>query len=335
MRLLPINQLEPGDVIADTLRNADGRVLLRQGVALNADMIKAVEHWGIPALPVEWPGFEEIDTTPIVSSALIDKMAAWAKKPGGLDSARLHEGQALVRTMRDEQLLAHARAFEMLSVYQAGSAYLSFYANLVGLVMRLADQLAPEWSEAYGLAALLYGYHHPGLDNGQVRDLAPAELADLVQTLRQIRVPAPVVTTLLHYQCRYDGSGTPPLKGEEIYRGGALLGLASAFLMLVFQTDGQALPAHEALEWVMGGGGTDFSLEAVRKLGRVVAPYATGQVVSLGREVAVVYHVPADWPNRPLILMLNGDHQGQKIDLRQPDQQTRVISGVYQKRLWS
>lgn len=335
MRLLPINQLEPGDVTADTLHSGDGRVLLRQGVALNADMIKAVARWGIPALPIEWPGFEDIDTTPIVSPALIDKIALWAKHPGPLDASRLHEGQALVGSLREEQLLVHARAFEMLSVYQAGSAYLAFYANLVGLVMRLADQIAPEWSEAYGLSALLYGFHHPGLEDGKVRELSAADLAALILAVRQCRAPAPVVTALLHHRCRYDGSGSPPLKGEEIYRGGMLLGLAESFLMLIFQTDQEPLPAHEALEWVMGGAGTDFSLEAVRKLGRIVAPYAAGQVVTLGPEVAVVQRVPADWPNRPVILMLNGESKGQTVDLRQADQQTRVISGVYQNRLWS
>ncbi|PSR26468.1 HD domain-containing protein [Sulfobacillus thermosulfidooxidans DSM 9293] len=335
MRLLPINQLQPGDITADTLRSADGRILLRAGVELTESMLRTLTRWNIPALPVEWPGFEDIDTTLVLSAPLIDDMVKWASQSGPLTWDVINQGQHILRKMWDEQLDAHGSAFELIPVYQVGTPFLSYYVNLVGLVMRLGYQLAPEWAEAYALAALLMGFHHKGLQDGQVREEDPHHALSLVKELRQFQVPSPTITTLLQHHARYDGSGVPNLKGEEIYRGAMILGLAENFLTLVFQTNEPALPAHEALEWVVGGAGMDFSLETVKKLQRIIAPYATGQVVSLGNhDVAVVRRVPSDWPSRPIIGLLNGKDAGLIIDLRDPDQQTRVITGIYPERLW-
>ncbi len=335
MRLLPIDQLQPGDMTADTLRSTDGRILLRNGVILTESMIETLSHWGIPALPIEWPGFEDIDTAPALSQALIDEMVQWANKSGDLNWDTIGLAQAIVRKMWDQALDRHRQSFELIGVYQVGTSFLTFYVNLVALVLRLGYELVPEWTESYALAAMLMGFHHEGLKSNEVLESDPNHCEALVEQLRQFQIPAPCITTLLQHHARYDGTGVPSLKGEDIYRGATLLGLAEEFLTFVFRTDGQSLPAHEALEWIIGGAGMDFALEAVKKLQRIVAPYATGQVVVVdNHDVAVVRNVPGDWPSRPTIGLLSGTEKGNIVDLREANQQNRVITDIYRERLW-
>ncbi|PSR26528.1 MAG: phosphohydrolase [Sulfobacillus benefaciens] len=335
MRLLPISQLQPGDVSADALRSTDGRILLREGVILTESVIDALSRWDIPALPVKWPGFEDIDTAPALPAAIIDEMTQWAAKSGDLNWDIIREAQRIVRKIWDEQLDRHRQAFELIGVYQVGTPFLTFYVNLVALVMRLGHELVPEWTQAYTLAAMLMGFHHGGLKTGEVLDPDPGHGLQMAAQLRQFQIPAPAMTALLQHHARYDGNGMPTLKGVDIYRGAMILGLAEEFLTLVFRTDNHSLPAHEALEWIIGGAGVDFSLETVTRLQRTVAPYATGQVVVVdNHDVAVVREVPWDWPARPTIGLLSGRERGNIVDLREVNQQNRVITGIYRERLW-
>ncbi len=335
MRLLPINQLQPGDITADTLRSTDGRILLREGVTLTQSMIETLSRWGIPALPVEWPGFKDIDTAAALPQTIIDEMTHWAGTSGELNWDVIGQAQRIVRKMWDQVLDRHRQAFELIGVYQVGTPFWTFYVNLVALVLRLGYELAPEWAQSYALAATLMGFYHARMTLTEVVEPHPNHAQPLVDQLRQFQIPAPCITSLLQHHARYDGSGVPALKGGEIYRGAMILGLAEEFLIWVFRTDGQSLPAHEALEWIIGGAGMDFSLEAVKKLQRIVAPYATGQVVIVdNHDVAVVRNVPWDWPARPTIGLLSGSEKGTIVDLREANQQNRVITDIYRERLW-
>ena len=110
--------------------------------------------------------------------------------------------------------------------------------------------------------------------------------------------------------------------------------MAESLVLLTHRTDPPPLPPQEALEWVIGGAGSEWPLAEAEALTRIVAPYPRGSVVRCGEQVAVVLENVADWPLRPRIRLLSGPEAGKVLSLTDPDQQTRVLTGLYQGRSW-
>lgn len=339
MRLLPVTQCQPGDVVADTIRRTDGVVVLRRGVRLSQEMIERLIHWKLEMVPVEWQGFEDIETRPWIPEDMMHQLLAWAAGAPPLFTAEgFREARARVRSLVEE-IEAHATraALELVPAYHGGNPALIAWLNLMLLTVRLSMSLAPEWVDAYALAALYVGLHdREAVKAGRVVFPAAEDSAKLAARVRDIgSVPAPMATSIAQHHAKWDGSGDPPLAGEAIYRGARILGVAETLVLLISRTDEPALPPHEALEWVAGGAGIEFSLPIVQQLQRVFAPYSAGQVVQCGSsEVAVVKEALIGLPTRPRIRLLTGKDANQVVNLAEPDQLSRVITGLYPHREW-
>ena len=336
MRLLSVTQCRPGDVVADTIRQADGRVVLRHGVALTQDMLDSLARWQIGVVPIEWPGFETIDTETWFPVNLIAPMTNWVGQGlKMLEGDGLVTARRLVKELVEYEPRPRHRALEFLSVYHGGNPGVVAWLNTVALVMKLAKETAWKWVENYTLAAVLLGLTLP-INAGTVGEPAPDHAHEMVERLHaHSAVPSTTIACLAQHHARWDGSGVPSLSSDEIYHGALILGLAEQLTVLTFRTNEPAVPVHEALEWIIGGADIEFPLPLIQSLQRVFAPYPRGSVVTLGGgEVAVVLDNVTDWPTRPYIRLLNGSEAGRDVELKAPDQQTRVIMGFYEGRDW-
>lgn len=335
MRLLSLDQCRAGDVVATTLRQADGRVVLRQGVVLTDTLLDQLRHWNQPVIPVEWPGFEDIDPGGWATDVLIQAFKAWAEQdlPLRAGGEAIRQAERLVTLVR-EGLAGRRTAFEFLPAYQGDSPFLVAWVNMVGLVVKLSEVLAFPRVDDYAVASVYWALSHPARRLGQVVALPADHHAALVEALRGLTVVSKTtLATLSQHHALYDGSGSPPLSGDAIYLGAAILGLAETVTYLTFRTDAPPVPAHEAVEWMLGGAGSEYPLAVVQVLQRTLAPYPVGSLVRIGgQEVAVVLRNSASWPTRPVVRVLNGAQARQTVDLAATGQESRVILGPYVAR---
>ncbi len=334
MRLMAVTECRPGDMAADVVRGRHGTILATRGDRLTDEMIDGMRAHGLDVIPVEWAGWEGVSPQWWMPDEMIGPLERWAQAGiGALKGDGLIIARRIARGIIQQFPATVRRPFEWIPLYRCGNPALVAWLNTMGLTVKLTQSIDAKWVEDYALAAVLLSFEL-SIHEGHVAmpsDERMAELAGWVRPLSSI--PATTRAALAQHHARWDGSGTPSLKGNEIYTGARILGLAELLNALLFRTDEPALPIHEALEWVVGGAGLDFPLDLIQILQRTVAPYPVGTVVQLGNgEAAVVLDTPHDWPSRPMIRVLNGQYRGHQFHLNSPDQHVRVITGFYNRR---
>ncbi len=334
MRLMAVAECRPGDTAADVVRGRQGAILASRGDLLTEESIGRMRENGLDVIPVDWPGWEGVSPNWWMPDDMIRPLEQWAE--AGLDALKgdgLIAARRIARDIIERFPITARRPFEWIPLYRGGNPALVSWLNTMGLTVKLTQSIDPKWVEDYALAAVLLGLEL-GIGDGQVAMPSDERMAELAERIRPLSsIPATARATLAQHHARWDGSGTPPLKGDKIYAGARVLGLAELLNALLFRTDEPALPINEALEWVVGGAGLDFPIDLIQILQRTVAPYPVGTVVQLGNgEAGVVLDNPHDWPGRPMIRVLNGKYAGFEFHLKAPDQHVRVITGFYNRR---
>lgn len=334
MRLMAVGECQPGDKAADVIRGRGGRVLAERGEVLTEAAIQQLKADALDVVPIDWPRWEGVSPMWWLPDTMSRPLSEWAEQAAqSLGGQTLHLARQLADNMVDQFPLRGRRPFEWIPLYRGGNPALVAWVNTIGLTIKLTQALDPKWVQDMALAATLLGleFHIAG---GQVVSPSAERFTAIADEIRSMSsLPATTRAALAQHHARWDGSGTPPLKAEKIYKGAQILGLAEHLNILLYRTDEPALPINEALEWVVGGAGIEFSLDLIKVLQRTVAPYPVGTVVQLGDgDLGVVMENPLDWPARPMVRMLNGQFKGHQIQLKAPDQLVRVITGFYNRR---
>jgi HD-GYP domain-containing protein (c-di-GMP phosphodiesterase class II) len=140
---------------------------------------------------------------------------------------------------------------------------------------------------------------------------------------------------VLHHHEKYNGTGYPfELKGNKISILGRIIAIADVYDALISDRPyRKSLFPSEALEYIMGGGGTFFDTEIVRFFTKIVAPYPIGTGVLLSNNsTGIVIKNYRDCCMRPVVKIIK---QGDElitpyfIDLKN-DSNARgiVITGI-------
>lgn len=334
MRLMAVAECRPGDVSADVIRGRQGVILASRGDVLTKESIEQMQDHGLDVVPIAWPGWEGVFPNWWLPDNMIGPVEQWVSRGlAALNGDGLITARRFARDIMERFPMTAWRPFEWIPLYRGGNPALVAWLNTVGLTVKLTQAIDPKWVDDYCLAAVLLGLEF-AVGQGRVSMPSDQRLTDLADRVKPLSsIPATARATLAQHHARWDGSGTPALKGEKIYGGARIVGLAELINTLLFRTDEPALPINEALEWVVGGAGIEFPLDLIQVLQRTVAPYPVGTVVQLGNgEVGVVLDNPHDWPGRPMIRVLNGKYAGYQFHLKAPDQHVRVITGFYNHR---
>jgi HD-GYP domain-containing protein (c-di-GMP phosphodiesterase class II) len=87
------------------------------------------------------------------------------------------------------------------------------------------------------------------------------------ELIKGIEFDGPVVETLQQAQANFDGTGNPPLKGDEIVITARVIAVANAFIgMISDRAFRQALSIDQAIEALMKGVGKGFDRRVVAAL---------------------------------------------------------------------
>jgi hypothetical protein len=344
MRLLPLTEVHEGDVLAATLWAADKRVVLREGSIISESHVQYLRKRGYAAIPVEFPGYEGIEPESWVPDALLTQVVAHLTAlPEVFDTRTLNEGTQLAADLLGAVEMRPFGALELLT--PSGTVPLPVLAavNRALIVAHVGRRHFPDMTLTRFITAALLLDSGPGnaLQTGLLTDEEDlAQRCERAERTLEYLQSAPRLSPRLGACIRqinawWDGTGVPPLAGEDIFEGAQLLGPTDRLVRLLVDVPGRpGLPPHEALEWLMGGAGTEHAVEWVTRIHQAVAPYGIGVTVRLSDEsLGVVARIPAGWPHRPTVRVLTGPHRGSELDLTQRAWASLAIMGVHTPRL--
>lgn len=355
MRFIPVNCIRDGMISARKILGRNGELLLNQGTVIHVSYIKRLSELGYSGIYVEDKLSEDIDVTEIISQDLRFKTVRTLKTT----YSTLESGEDITeKRMKDINLLIDSIVEEVLStkglminmmdlkLFDDYTFYHSVNVTVLSVTLGIGLNLNKDQLYKLALAALLH-------DIGKVfipRDILnkPGKLTDFeFETMKghsykgyqylkdHFEIPVVSYIGILQHHERYDGTGYPlNTKGKQISLFGRLIAITDIYDALTSNRPYRnALSPSEAVEYVMGAGGTVIDPEVARCFMQNVAPYPVGICVRLSNNAeGLVVENYKDCCMRPKVKVIRQDERDIPpyiLDLKN-DAGTReiIISGI-------
>lgn len=366
MRLVPIECVKNDSLLAKTIYDEEGRILLRPGVRLTDPLIKKIKQLHIFSLYIidEYSDYEIED---IIKPELRQK-AIRVIKQTFTDIERV----SLVHDLKKRSLSDYSKEeldyFESINdiAEELIENILSNKNLLISLVdIKNMDNYTYQHSVNVAVLSLVLGIslnfpkykliqlctgallHDIGksfIDKDIILKpdkLTPDEFEKIkshpykgYEFLGNIYNDASSNSKLivLQHHERIDGLGYPlGLKGDKINYMAKIVSIADVYDALTSDRPyKRAMCPSDALEYIMSNSGTFFDYEIVKVFSRVIVPFPNGTIVCLSNgDIGIVQDTIPNYPLRPSVKILksmNEDLIGSNINLL--NELSIVISGI-------
>ncbi len=358
MRLIPTKCVSEGAILSEALYTDDGRVLVNAGTQLTSKLVERINQNHIYSVYIKDQHSEgEIErlVNPLLRQKghnLVKKIfdAASNTKPDGTPApmpimGMMPELSSLMDDIIYEMTGFKEKQLEYIDIKNVNSYLYSSAINvallsvLIGWEMGLNNDMICQLFMGgifhdIGLALLpkevLYKKEPLTMDDKRLVLYHPLKGYEYLKDKNFLSAYVRAVT-LGHHE-HADGSGYPNRKsGEEIHLLTQIVGIADIYdAMTSDRPYRQALPANEALEYIMSVAGKHFSMEITKAFIKKVNPYPIGSLVKLkDGQTAVVRKVPPEMPLRPLISIIKKNNYGFEYeDINLMENQTIAIGGI-------
>ncbi|KPU43069.1 cyclic di-GMP phosphodiesterase response regulator RpfG [Oxobacter pfennigii] len=360
MRLVPVNCIKENSILAKTIYDRDGRVLLAKGYKLNKDMIKRVELIGIQSLYVN-DSYSDSEIEDIIKPELRQKAIKTIK--GGFEflsknkNATYKERNAknrdkiinsiskVANEILDELLEQKDLLINLVDIKSMDNYTYEHCINVTILSVIIGIELKFDRSRLLDLAigAML---HDIGkvfmpvdilLKNGSLTDseysivkLHPVDGYDYVRDNFDISMLSRNI--ILHHHEKVDGTGYPDgLKGESLHEFAKVAAIADVYDALTSDRPyRRAMSPNEAIEYLMGAADRHFDYKIVSAFVKKIVPYPIGTLVRLSNgDIGVVEEIFSNMPLRPKIKVVKQSvtsFDKKYVDLRK--EYSVVIEGI-------
>lgn len=317
MKKVHIDLVKAGDVIAKTIYQDNGNVLLGIGMELTDRYINRLRDMGIDYLFVEDPLTEGIvPEEPISEATRKAAVNEVYQTMNAFKSNDLSKGKVIApnigKNFRDifgsimSELSTRNNMIENLTTIHSADSYLFQHSVNVAVlsgIIGLAKGLNRIQLEELGVGALLFDIgmtkmpekllKQPEQLTKQERTLLethPKEGFDILRKYHDISIVS-AHCALQHHE-RFDGSGYPRgLKGSDIHLYGQIVGLADMYDALISPRPyRKRYRTSEAIEFLFAAGGTYFDHELIKLFCSHISiyPVATMLLLNTGQTVVVV-----------------------------------------------
>lgn len=348
MRLIPIECVKEGSLLAKTLFDDNGRILLREGVNFSSTIINRIKSLKIYSVYIidEYSDkeIEDIIKPELRQKAIkhlkdtflsVEKFIPSSNSASQSTKAQVNtfirERQAFFDTIHsvadsliDEILSKKNVLINLVDIKSMDNYTYQHSVNVAVLSLILGIQLKLNRLELYDLCigALVH-------DIGKI--LIPKEILlksdklsdseftiikehalkgfDYAKKVSEISAVSRAIA-LQHHE-RYDGTGYPDLrKGTDIHKFARIVAIADVYDALTSDRPyRRALSPSEALEYIMANGSSQFDYEMVKTFAKVVVPYPEGTLVMLSNgEYAMIDEVFQNYPLRPKVKIVKSNN---------------------------
>ncbi|QZY54997.1 HD-GYP domain-containing protein [Crassaminicella profunda] len=344
MRLVPINAVKEGSFLAQALYDDKGRILLAKGVKISErlkDKIKESGFYSVYILDEFSQGELDDIIKPQVRQKAIATIRATLNTYGDMDNEGLNTFQKKKLHDQSEQQIEDLQQVTKLIVDDIFSQK-EIMINLVDI--KSTDNYTYNHSVNSAILALTLGIGY-GLNRNDLYDLT---MGAMLHDVGKMFIPKDIlnkegkltpeeykivqehttrgynhlrensdmgnkirIVSLQHHE-RVDGSGYPfGLKEEQIYSLSKITAVAEVYDALTSDRSyRRAVPPNEAVEYIMGSGGSHFNIDMVKTFCKKINPYPIGTIVYLSNHsIAVVEEINSLYILRPIVKVIKQDER--------------------------
>ena len=325
MKLVEIDELQGGEILARQILTNDYQVLLGKGTVVKAEYIEKLRELDIQSVYIE----------EIVEQAILDENVILQEEVKedclskvrnvlerhmynkGEDFKRIEEAtnQIMLNILNDECVVE--------KVYEIKTRSLDIYEHsmsvcVLSILTSLKLNVSKEKIYEIGIAALLHDlglrYITVDYDNKNMETYSEKEKEEYKKhtvygysaLIKEKRVSENVKKLVLLHHERIDGSGYP-LRNKDITIQNQILALCELFDELLCGVGCVRMKVHEAVEYIKVQRDHKFSPEVVEALLQLAAVYPTGTHVLLSDGTAgVVIGQNEGFPERPNVKREDG-----------------------------
>ncbi len=342
MRFVPLNCLREGMVSGKSLYGKSGELLLNTGATVYLPYIDKIRELGYNGIYIEDKLSEDIEITEVINDTIRQKTINAVKNSfitlgnGNDISSKNMEGiQNLINEIAekiysDRNLIVNMIDLKIFDDYTYfHSVNVGVLAMLIGAVMNLNK------NQLYnlGMASILHDIgkvfipkdilNKPGkLSKDEFKIMKTHSYEGYKYLKERFDLPASVYVGILDHHERYDGRGYPNEKnGKEMTLFGKLIAIAEVYDAFISDRPyRKSVAPSDAVEFIMGGGGSHFDPEIVKAFLQKIAPYPTGTLVKLSNNtIGIVVKNYPDCCLRPRVKIIkHGEDNVENyvIDLR-------------------
>lgn len=335
MRWVALRSIKPNRILAQSILDERGRVLLARGRALTPHMVERLQKLGIGSVCIEDALTDDLQTRELITPKT--RQAVLETTYNCLNELAAGPNTKLVKPVKMKQRLLPLLTDVIGQLKEIGGAgehfgtvYLSdgelyhhsvnvtLFALGVGLGMGMTDDDLVN----LGLGTLLHDVgklkipdsilKKPGRLTEEEFEHIKLHTAYGFELLNQVPdLPATSSLVALEHHERVNGSGYPRgLKGDEIHLFGRITAVVDVYEALTAnRVYRQAYLPHQAYELVLGGGGTQFDPAVVHSFVTSIAIYPVGMTLLLSNGFkAVVVRSPQKQTHRPIVRMIEDEN---------------------------
>lgn len=318
MLILPVEQLVNGDLLGRGIYSQDGRLMLKEGVALNEKLIEGIKRLGQRYIFVELTAHRASENREInkighlmnLTEDMLKQIFQAVRQLNNIPVRPLLEWADHVTEVfaNDPDLTISTQ-----DLSTDPSELISHSLNVCFLALTTAKTLGYNKAklEEIAIGSLL---HDIGLvlpHDGSLMMHHPIIGYDMLKKVRGI--PEGALKIVLQHHEQIDGHGFPyGISYSHCYEAAQICGVASDFDYFMNDTSGSRLPS-EGIDMVMSKIDTSCSYAVARAFILAFQPYPVGTSVMLtGGLTGRVTAINKSNPSRPVVVL---DRCGTKVDL--------------------
>lgn len=341
MRYIPVNCLQENMICGKRILGKNGSLLLNSGAAIKHHTIKKLKEIGISGIYIDDQYSRDIVVEDIISdtqrsnSVKAVKNMFYTVATNKADSAKRMKAIADMVDSILDSVISHKSLNINLMDLKTFDDYTYFHSVNVGVLSILighALKLSKSDLHALGIAAMLHDIgkvfiaieilNKPGKLTPEEFDIVKTHCSHAFEYLdKKFQFDDLILDAVLDHHERYDGFGYPNKKsGNEISQFGSIIAIADVFDALTSDRPYRlALPAFEAIEYIMGSMNTAFEESVVKAFLNNVMPFSPGTLVRLSDgSDAVVLSNNQQNSLRPVVRIVrrdNADVEPRDVDL--------------------
>ncbi len=335
MRFVPINSIKAGMKTGKSLVGKNDELLLNSGVIIQESFIDKIKELGFNGIYIDDELSEGIEITGIISDELryrtvkaIKDTYAKIEKGKGETPVNIDDISGLLDNIIDEVLEHKSVLVNIidLKIFDDYTFFHSVNVAVLSLIVGVSCGLNRDALHNLGLAALLH-------DIGKV--FVPKEILNKPSKLEKDEfelikshskkgyqylkdksdIPAHSYIGVLQHHERFDGLGYPTaIEGKHISLFAKIIAVTDVYDALTSRRPyRKAMAPSEAIEYIMGSGGTHFDPKIALCFTQRVAPYPLGACVDLSNgAVGIVVENYKDYCLRPKVKIVR--QNGREIE---------------------
>ena len=346
MRIMKLSQIKGNELLAKSIFDEAGRVLLAKGTLLNREYIKLLARHDVETLYIEDEDSKGIELEEAIheqtrqncKKTIKNTFEKYVKnEKANVDAIYKSANQVIDEILSNKEVMINATEMRTKSDDIFGHCVnvcaLSVITGLhIGYnMLKLKDLASGALLHDIGKADLFHENKVETNEHKQLIKQHPKRGYDILKDDMSISSYTKAIVVLHHE--RYDGSGYPfGMKKEEVHELARLTAVCDTFdLMVSGKSEYGNMHVYEVVEYLTATSGILFDANFVNKFLNNVAIYPTGTGVVLNTgEKALVRAQNKSIPLRPIVRLIydkNGKKYEKTIDVDLIKEKTLFITG--------